>query len=61
MILLIIVIFCLNRRHIQEYIVRNPDTKAYGISNCGLENEIIAFNKDELDKLSGYMSVLIVK
>lgn len=48
-------------RHIQEYIVRNPDTKAYGISNCGLENEIIAFNKDELDKLSGYMSVLIVK
>lgn len=48
-------------KHIQEYIDRNPDTKAYGISNCGLENEIIAYNKDELDKLSGYMSVLIVK
>lgn len=46
---------------IDEYIKRHPETKAYGISDCGTEREIIALNSDELFNLSGYMTVLIVK
>jgi len=46
---------------IKEYVKDNKNTRAYGISNCGRENEITASSSDELDKLAGYMTVIIVK
>lgn len=33
----------------------------YGISNCGMENEIISHDLSELDRLNGYFTVIIVK
>lgn len=46
---------------IKEYASNNTETEVYGISNCGCDNEIVAHNIDELNKLSGYMTVIIVK
>lgn len=46
---------------IKDFALKNPDTKVYGMSNIGCENEIIAKDLSELDNLSGYMSVIIVK
>ena len=46
---------------IMEYISKHPGTKAYGVSSLGTEKEIVACSKDELNKLDGYMTVLIVK
>ena len=46
---------------IREYAKDHPETRAYGISNVSGENEVIARSLEELDKLSGYMTVIIVK
>ena len=46
--------------NIRKYSENHPDLRAYGISNYGNENEIIAGSIDELEKLSGYMTVIIV-
>lgn len=46
---------------IKEYVLRNQNTECYGMSNCGTDTEIIASGVDELHKLSGYMTVIIVK
>jgi len=46
---------------IQEYCSMNPDVEAYGISNCGNENETVAAGWEELNKLCGYMTVIIVR
>lgn len=44
-----------------SYINNNPGTVAMGISNCGTKEEVIARNHTEIKKLSGYMTVIIVK
>ena len=46
---------------IRKYCSEHTETKAYGISNCGTDREIVAKDISELDKLSGYMTVIIVK
>ncbi|MDO4188012.1 MAG: precorrin-2 C(20)-methyltransferase [Lachnospiraceae bacterium] len=46
---------------IKEFTITHPGTKAYGISNIGAENEIIAHSIEELSNLQGYMTVIIVK
>lgn len=33
----------------------------YGISNCGLDNEIKAYGIEELDKLKGYLTIIVIK
>ncbi len=45
---------------IQDYCHENPGTAAAGISNCGMDGEIIAYDVDNLSKLSGYFTVIIV-
>ena len=46
---------------IQSFCKENPKTRAMGISNYGMENEVVAGNVDELERLAGYFSVIIVK
>ena len=46
---------------IKEYVNEHTYANAYGVSNCGTDKETIATCADELDRLSGYMTVLIVK
>lgn len=47
-------------RLIRECAMTDSALKAYGISNYGTENEVVAHNISELDKLNGYMTVIIV-
>ena len=46
---------------IQEYCNNNERSYAAGISNCGMPGEIVAENSNELEKLDGYFTVIIVK
>lgn len=46
---------------IQNYVKTNPGSVACGVSNCGMEGEIIARNADELSNLAGYFTVIFVK
>lgn len=46
---------------ITAFCEENPGVNAYGISNCGLESQIVATGYKELNKLNGYMTVIIVK
>lgn len=46
---------------IREFLNDNHGLNVYGVSNLGTEKEIIAYGIDELEKLSGYMTVIIVK
>ena len=61
-------VFMKNRKNLEElitsikdYVSSHPNTYAGGVSNCGMPGEIIAKSVDELDKLSGYFTVIIVK
>lgn len=46
---------------ISNYCQNSPNVSVYGISNCGMDGEIIARGVTELHKLSGYFTVIIVK
>ena len=46
---------------IRDYCRQNPEAVACGISNCGMTGEIIAWSADELCKLNGYFTLLVVK
>lgn len=46
---------------IQDFMAKNPGAEAYGISNYGMDGEVIADSADKLNLLSGYFTVIIVK
>lgn len=46
---------------IKEHVSKTQESIAAGISNCGTAKEIVASRTEELCKLSGYMTVIIVK
>ena len=48
-------------RNIQDYCEANEGVRACGISNCGMDGEIIAYDVKALSNLEGYFTVLIVK
>ncbi len=46
---------------IRSYASSHKGVIAAGVSNCGMEGEIVANNADELERLTGYFTVIIVK
>jgi len=46
---------------IKEHVNNHKHSVALGISNCGMPGEIIARDINEIDKLNGYFTVIIVK
>ena len=46
---------------IREFVRNHEGASACGVSNCGMEGEIIAKSADELEKLGGYFTVIIVR
>ena len=48
-------------KEIELYANNRPDVKAFGVSQIGTENEIIADSVAELKKLKGYMTLFVVR
>lgn len=46
---------------IVDYCNANKEMEAMGVSNCGMDGEIIARNAEELENLDGYFTVIIVR
>lgn len=47
--------------NIQKHCKENPRVQVFGISNCGMQGQIIARSSEELSNLEGYFTVIIVK
>jgi len=41
--------------------LKELDNKVYMVENCGMENERICYNAEEIDDTVGYLSVILVK
>lgn len=61
-------IFMKTRKNLDEltagiaaYVNEHPGSMAAGVSNCGMEGEIVAASAEELSMLTGYFTVIIVK
>ena len=48
-------------RTIREFVAAHEGAEACGVSNCGMPGEILAKNADELEKLDGYLTVIMVR
>ena len=48
-------------RTIREFVASHEGASACGVSNCGMEGEILAKNAGELEKLEGYFTVILVR
>lgn len=46
---------------IKEYVNNYDGAEAFGVSNIGAEDEIVAYSAEELNKLKGYMTLFIVR
>lgn len=46
---------------LKKYANENKAVTVCGVSNCGMPGEIVAQDIDEIDKLKGYFTVIIVK